>query len=60
MTHNLAIGKSKNSTKDGPNSINPQTMLESTNTSVRNNCYLKAQQKSSNSKNPTHRRFGSC
>lgn len=60
MTHNLAIGKSKNNTKDGPNSINPQTMLESTNTSVRNNCYLKQQQKSSSSKNPTHRRFGSC
>lgn len=58
MTHNLSIGKSKNNIKEGLNSINPQTMLESTNTSVRNNCYLRQQQK--NLKNPTHRRFGSC
>lgn len=51
--------KSKNSTnniKDCQSGMNLQTMLESTNTSVRNNCFLK--QKSS--KNPTHRRFGSC
>lgn len=58
MAHNIAFGKSKNSSKDPPN-INPQTMLESTNTSVRNNCYLKQKNKS-NSKNTTHRRFGSC
>lgn len=41
MTHNLAIGKTKSATKEGPSAISPQTMLESTNTSVRNNCHLK-------------------
>lgn len=58
MPHNIAFGKSKNSSKDGTNII-PQTMLESTNTSVRNNCYIKQKNKS-NSKNVTHRRFVSC
>lgn len=58
MTHNLAIGKAKSATKDGPSIISPQTMLESTNTSVRNNCHLKI--KKDGPKNTTHRRFDSC
>jgi hypothetical protein len=59
MTHNLAMSKVKNHNKDGPSLFNPQTMLESTNTSVRNNCYLK-HKNNSNTKNMTHRRFVSC
>lgn len=57
MTHSLAIGKSKNNGKEGPSLINPQTMLESTNTSVRNNCQMKKVKEASKN---THRRFGSC
>ena len=56
MTHNLNMNKNKVQGKEGPSLFNPQTMLESTNTSVKNNPYVK----SKISKNPTHRRFQSC
>lgn len=55
MTHNFNMNKNKVQGKEGTSLFHPQTMLESTNTSVKNP-YVKTKM----SKNPTHRRFQSC
>lgn len=39
MPHNLAIGKTKS--KENLNYFNPKTIMESTNTSLKNNVYIK-------------------